>query len=379
MLQCARVVRAAGKVLYPTSSTIARDFYDCCRHVFEIKLHEETFIGERSSQVRGLFLSMARQTSLPSNQPIATIPLATLYTETNIHEKLNTLQHLRTDHVRDAIADEEFKLMAPQLYIGMQIAAITAALPDISKVGDAEEYAQITEILSSGANPWARIYDDEDFSDKFVFGMYGMTLDSWQRNSYDEMIDKFNRSTTLVHDKFKLPFKIHHFRRMARLVIARLEHMPPFDYYNHSFRVRQWRRNCRRLFRLKEPSELTLIPLLDLVNHSNRPNCAIRVGPSALLGGDPAITLFSLTTIAPGEELCRHYNFALNRASALFRYGFLPFDLIAIIEHNSIEEHFVRNRMEMDPIADGEIARLEAENREVERLEKIFQEAKRNH
>ncbi|CCW65301.1 unnamed protein product [Phytomonas sp. EM1] len=379
MLQRARVVRIAGKYLYPASSTLPQDFYDCCQRVFKIKLHEETFIGERPSQVRGLFLSASRQKPLRSNQLIATIPLATLYTEKNIHQKPNTLHHLRVEHVRDAIEDEEFKIMAPQLYMGMQIAAMTDALPEIGKVANAEEFKKISEILRGGANPWARMLDDEDFNDKFVYGMYGMTLDTWQQSSYNEMVEKFNRSTALVHEKLRLSFKIEHFRRTARLVLARLEHMLPSEYYKSSPWVRRWKRRYRLLFWQREPSELTLVPLLDLVNHSNRPNCAIRVGPSAVLGGDPAIALFSLTTIAPGEELCRHYNLALNRASALFRYGFLPFDLIAIVDHNSVEENFVRNRPEMRLLDDSKIASLEEERREIERLEAIFQKAKRNH
>lgn len=378
MLFRTRVQRCYGQVLYPPTSTLPGDFYHCCATNFNIVLHEKTFIGIRASQHRGLFLSSEGRTgALPANMPIATIPLATLYTERNVAQKPNTLHDLTLAQVRDAIPVQEFKVMAPQLYLGMQFAAITAALPDISRSENAEALQRMFEVMRVGANPWARMLDDEDFNEDFVFGMYGMTLDTWQRSNYEEMTKGFHACTLAIHEAVNPPFKIEHFRRISRLVLARVEHVPPADYYDGSAFVRRLKRSYRRLRKVPDPAELAMVPLLDLINHSNRPNCGVRIGPSPALGGKGAITLFSLCPINPGQEICRHYNFALKRDAALFRYGFLPFDLISIVEHDAANEHVFKNMHMMRPKADEVLEKEKQLDNEVARLERIFADAKR--
>ncbi|KAG8347650.1 hypothetical protein TRVL_01518 [Trypanosoma vivax] len=365
-----------GKELYGRSSTLPQDFYESCRSHFGIKLHEETFIGVRSSQVRGLFLSQGRNTPLEPNQPIATIPLSTLYSVSNIQKKPNALHNVTIDDVCSAVRDGEFRAMAPQFYLGLQMSAIIASLPDITRAQSAVEVDSITQILRGGAMPWARMIDDEDFNEQFIFGMYGMALDTWQRQSYEEMTKVFHRNITSIHGSVQPPFSIDLFRRITRLVLARAEHLPPASYYSSPL---IWRRVCRRIRRMakvQEPTELCLVPLLDLLNHSNRPNCALRVGPSAALGGKPGVTIFSIARIAPGQEICRHYNFAIHRPNALFRYGFLPFDLISIVEHDAIDEYLTKNQhMLREESEEVQLKRMK-EKEELQRLERIFKDAR---
>ncbi|AIN96840.1 hypothetical protein LPMP_151180 [Leishmania panamensis] len=376
MLQRTAVSRCFGKALYGPSSTLPGDFFHCCAAHFKVHLHEETFIGTRSSQLRGLFLSHSRTTPLPANKPLATIPLSALLTVSNMATMPNGLPHITLAKVRDAIADDEFRIMAPQFYLGLQMSAIIAAIPDITRVRSAVEVSQAAQILSAGATPYARMLDDEDFNEEFVFGMYGMALDSWQRASYEEMTKKYHLALTAIHETFNLPFKIEHLQRITRLVLARVEHVPPSDYYGGSLFLRRLQRRWRRLKKIPEPAEVALVPYLDLVNHSNRPNCAIRIGPSSVLGGEGAITLVTLRDVLPGQELCRHYNFALNRASALFRYGFLPFDLISIVDHDAVDEHVRKSRDMFRPKSEEQLEQQRQEAKEVARLEKLFQAAK---
>jgi hypothetical protein len=365
-----------GKALYGPRSTLPSDFYHCCTSYFGIRLHEETFIGIRSSQQRGLFLSADRAVPLPANKPLATIPLASLYTVSNITTKPNTLHRVTVDDVRNAIHDDEFRIMAPQLFLGLQISAIISSLPDITRAESQEELDRMTSILRGGANPYARLLDDEDFSEEFVFGMYGMALDTWQRSSYEDMTKKYHLTLTSIHEALKPPFRLEHFQRITRLVLARAEHVPPAGYYDGNAFVRRMQRRWRRWKKIPDPADVALVPYLDLVNHSNRPNCAVRVGPSSELNGAGAITLFSLRDIQPGQELCRHYNFSLNRASALFRYGFLPFDLISIVDHDAIDEHVTKSASMFKPESQEEQERRERELKELSRLEKIFQDAR---
>ncbi|RNF20508.1 uncharacterized protein Tco025E_03736 [Trypanosoma conorhini] len=375
MLSATRRRADVGKELYGKLSTLPGDFYDSCRRHFGITLHQDTFIGVRSSQVRGLFLSTSSK-PVEANKPIATIPLAGLYTVSNIGSKPNALRNVTIDDVRNAVREEEFKIMSPQFYLSFQFSAIIASLPDITHAQDEEEMERITHILRGGAMPWARMIDDEDFNEQFIFGMYGMALDTWQRQSYEEMTKMFHRNITAIHEKFEPPFSVDTFRRIARLVLARAEHMPPLDFYDGSAMWRRARHYLRRCMKRRDPSEVCMVPLLDLVNHSNRPNCGVRVGPSPVAGGKGAITLHSIARINPGQEICRHYNFAINRPNALFRYGFLPFDLISIVEHDAIDEYLVKNRQMLREESEEVQTRRQKEREEIHRLEKIFQQAR---
>ncbi|RNF11205.1 hypothetical protein TraAM80_01137 [Trypanosoma rangeli] len=145
-----------------------------------------------------------------------------------------------------------------------------------------------------------------------------MALDTWQRQSYEEMTKKFHSNITAIHEKLEPPFSVDTFRRITRLVLARAEHMPPLNFYDGSSVWRRPRHYLRRCMKRPDPSEVCMVLLLDLVNHSNRPNCGLCVGLSLVVGGKGAITLYSIVRINPGQGICRHYNFAINRPNAPF-------------------------------------------------------------
>lgn len=465
LLRRTRVFLRERNALYSRTSSLPHDFYRCCRDYFKIISHVPTYIGQRDSQVRGLFLSSERPfieeseknpieenrpngvdtstlsykknrshrsdvttsrtkggtasvsssstscITLPRavepNEAIFTIPLETIYTTSNIASKPNMLPHLTVKQVENFIRVEGFKLLAPQLYLGVQFAALTSAIPEVPVMQkrslpssssfylshDEGSGAYSTEedksdarvslhryrdLQQSHANPWARVLEDEDFNENFVLHMYGGALDKWQRESFDDLTTTFHRTITSIYEGLGLQklMKVEHLRRISRLVLARVEHVPPETYYSTPRWQRRLSRAWRRLRHKREPFQLAMIPLLDLVNHSNRPNCGVRIGPSAHLQGKAGITLYSLTRILPGQELCRHYNFSLTRPVALFRYGFLPFDLISIVDLDPANEYIFKNQHQMRPPEEAQRLKEEKEQREIARLEAIFQKAK---
>uniref|UniRef100_A0A0A9YR50 SET domain-containing protein n=1 Tax=Lygus hesperus TaxID=30085 RepID=A0A0A9YR50_LYGHE len=109
-----------------------------------------------------------------------------------------------------------------------------------------------------------------------------------------------------------------------------------------------------------------MVPLLDMVNHSNRPNCAVRIARSPLLPHHAsAITLHTIAPVSVGGELCRHYNFALSRSNALFRYGFLPFDILTMIEIDQAKELYLSQRETFMTEEDAQLQSLAKQEAEV--------------
>ncbi|RNF11204.1 hypothetical protein TraAM80_01136 [Trypanosoma rangeli] len=105
MLSITRRHADVGKELYGKLSTLPGYFYGACRSHFGMTLHQDTFIGIRSSQLRGLFLSTSSK-PLEANKLIATIPLASLYTVSNIGTKPNALRHVLLEDVCNAVIEE---------------------------------------------------------------------------------------------------------------------------------------------------------------------------------------------------------------------------------------------------------------------------------
>lgn len=383
-LRPSRCLWKEKNALYSESSSLPRHFFRCCEEYFKIQFHVPVYMGVRDSQVRGLFLSSETGRPMRANEPIATIPLPSVYSQHSIHQKPNALSHVSLEDVAQLIPVEEFRVMAPHLYMGLQFAAITAAIPDVPSTtsagsdGGLDAVSRYSEIIASQANPWMRVIEDEDFNEKFVLHMYGGALDKWQRESFDDLTTSFHRCITAIHEGLKLHMSVDHFRRITRLVLARAERIPEDRYWQQRRWVRRYQRWWRRMRKQPQPDQLAMIPLLDLVNHSNRPNCGVRVGPSPILGGQPAATIFSLCPVLPGQELCRHYNFSLTRPAALFRYGFLPFDLISIVEIDPANEYLFKNQNQLRPPEDAIREKEAAQQKEVHRLEQLFQGAKQS-
>lgn len=381
--------------LYSRSSSLPEDFYHCCYDYFKIVPHAPTYIGIRDSQVRGLFLSSEPVAGFPglpppsplkANQPIFSVPLANVYSTSNIDKKPSTLHHTTVEQIEKLIPIDEFKKMAPHFYLGLQFAVLVDSIPEGPTIanqtasvfsGDVNgSIDRYIDIQRSQANPWARMLEDEDFNEAFILNMYGGALDKWQRENYDEMTIGFHRCISAIHEGLRVPMKLDHLRRISRLVLARAEHLPPEGYWQQSRWKRRLARHWRSFRNQREPTQLAMVPLLDMVNHSNRPNCAVRIGPSPLLNGAPAVSLYTMCEVLPGQELCRHYNFSLTRSAALFRYGFLPFDLISIVDIDPVNEHLFKNQHQMRPPEEAEREKEEKQKKEVQRLEAIFQQAK---
>lgn len=369
-----------GKVLYEKgASALPRDFYDACQGHFGMKLHHPTFIGVRESQVRGIFLSQdIPSNGIAANQPIVTIPLSSVQRVSTIAQHADALPRVTLDNVRDAIGFDEMKVMAPQFYMGLQMASISSKIPDFRRMSSAAQITQARDRMRSDIIPWVRLIDDEDFNEQFLFGMYGMALDSWQRESFNEVTNMFSKSISTLHHALKLPFPPDHLRRMTRLVIARAEHVPLQSVYEGPRFLRRLKRFVRVLQSNTAalPSEVGIVPMLDLINHSNRPNVAVKIAPSAQLNGLPAVTVYSIARIFPGQELCRHYNFALSRPNSLFRYGFLPFDLISVVENDAIHEHLIKNQDMLGEEQPEVVQKRDSEMQEIARLEQLFRQAR---
>lgn len=367
-----------GKELYAKGrSTLPTDFFECCTSHFGMHVHQPVFIGVRSSQVRGLFLPYDAK-PLAANQPVVTIPLTAAMTCSSILQNPNALPRVTLQNVRDTIQDPEFQPMAAHIFLGLQMSSIVSHIPDTSRITSNEEAVNAELALTTGMTPWARLVDDEDFNEQFIFGMFGMALDAWQRNSFNEITKQFHKEISRIHSVLRLPFSVDLFRRMTRLLLARAETLPLPSVYDGP----RWQRRMWRLWKVLTkqpttvPTEVGVVPYLDMINHSNRPNVHMKVLPSPLLGGKPAVVISTIAPVNPGQELCRHYNFALSRPNALFRYGFLPFDLISIVENDAIHEHLVKNQDMLEPEAEATIAARQAEMDEIAKLEKVFKQAR---
>lgn len=309
--------------------------------------------------------------TIEANQTIVTIPLDKVLTNNNIMKSEFADPKITLEAVRNNISLPEFVAMAPQLHLGTQMAQIIHQLPDTTRLFSQEEQDRSDAMQVKEIMPWARILDDEDFNEKFVFNMFGVSLDTWQKQSYNELVEGFGKVTSELQQKLDLPFSANHLRRISRLVLARTEHFPDANYMNGN----RFLRKLKRMLGAQVPKqEVALAPMLDLVNHSNRPNVGIRIASSPVLNGRAAVTIYSLMKISGGQELCRHYNFALTRPAALFRYGFLPFDMISMIEHSSAEEHL--GKLDLKSEASEVLAKRAQEDAEVRKLEDMFKKAK---
>lgn len=357
----------------PKSVSLPVDYFRCCSNRLGVRFHRPLLIGIRTSQVRGLFAADGHD--IPANSPVATIPLASVITGKSMASGEFGMPEITPEIIASHIADEEIRLLAPHIHLGLQFASAINYIPGRTAVETSDP--ELASLLVEDVMPICRMIDDEDFNEEFLFRMYGATLDTWQKAGFTEMTDKFNKAMTDLHTALKLPFSIRHLRRICRLILARTEHVPRPDQFEGSIWVRRVRRLLATVLKQTPPTDVAVIPVLDLVNHSNRPNLGVRLGPSPLLDGRAAVTLHTLMPVKGGQELCRHYNFALSRQAALFRYGFLPFDLIAVEELSAINEHLVKNR-ELSPESDEIIAQRTKEMEEIHRLEGLFKHGPSN-
>jgi hypothetical protein len=80
-----------------------------------------------------------------------------------------------------------------------------------------------------------------------------------------------------------------------------------------------------------------------------------------------------LNDIEGGRELCRYYNFAISRGNALFRYGFLPFEMMSLEHYDPYTQHYCKDiAPNLNPESDEELRRKHEVDVEVKRLQSLF-------
>ena len=346
------------------------EFFRCCVNYFGIIFHHPVVTGVRSSQIRGLFNPDGHR--LNANTLLITIPLKNVLTSAKLAQ--HPLAAAATEsQVRDLIKDDEMKHMVHHFLLGLHCASIVHQLPDVTKVGTNTD---AIERLRSDLVPWVRMLDDEGYDEPFLHQMYGPALDIWQKKSFDELNGMFSRAVCDIHTGLNAQVPLDHFRRHTRLSLARTESFPSHSWFTKL----RWSRNMLKakwsFLGQKQPLDTVLVPMLDLVNHSNRPNVAVSVGASSALLGEPAISIHTIAPVEGGAELCRHYNLAMSRAVTLFRYGFLPFDTIAVHEHSFFDEAYGRTMASLEPEPKNRIDAKKAQEQELDRLEGIFRKAR---
>lgn len=371
-------------------SPLINNYFRWCSEQANIQFHVPMFFTLRPNGMRAAYLYDG--CVIPRGQPIFTVPYSAVVTPATIASFPWAAANVTPDAIAPHVTDEEIAPLAPQLYLGLQFAHMIYRLNGDAEVGSiagptcatGAASAMPGEAQQTGLAPWCHFIDDENFDEAFILKMFRNGLDTMQTQSYNELASMFNHSMTNIQDRLRLPFSVEHLKRITRVVLSRCELIPTADELQTRNFVRLlrrawWRLSGQSVEGMKASRrQLSVVPLLDALNHSNRPNVGVRYGVSSFLDNKPAVTVFALTDIFGGQELCRHYNFAMNRAAALFRYGFLPFDVMTVVEHDAWQSHYkegLRPNMGDESAAQRRDKAQVAE--EVARLESVFVAARR--
>jgi hypothetical protein len=366
-------------------TSLVVDFLGDCTEYHGIKFHAPVLFGLRPQiGLRGLYL--AEGFKVKRNTPIFTVPFSGILSTENVLQQPNapaiTLQDIEANMI-----DKELLPLATHILFGTHFAEQVAALPKHhSRELDPDnltldEYEAMLKFFTGGIMPWARMIDDENFTEDHVLGTYRSALDKWQLQDYNDLYNMFNRNMTELHHKLKLSCTNEDFRRITRVCIARVEQVPPAtELYTSRFH-RLATRAYRRLMKqpIKPKPDLRMIPLMDMINHSNRANTWMRVLPDGTDLGvkGPCVSLFALNDIEGGRELCRYYNFAMSRGNALFRYGFLPFEMMAMDNFDPWKEHYVKGvAPNLLPESEEEAKKRIEIEKEVARMQEIFRQTR---
>jgi len=368
------------------TTSLVVDYLGECAEKHGIKFHAPVLFGLRPQiGLRGLYL--AEGFTVKRNTPIFTIPFSGLLSAENVVNEPNA-PDITLQDVDEAIEDRELKPLATHILFGLHMAEQVAALPKHhSRELDPdnltlEEYDAMLRFFTEGIMPWARMIDDENWAEEHVLGTYRSALDKWQLQDYNDLLNMFNRNITDVHHKLKLKCTTEDFRRITRVCIARTEQVTPASELYTS----RMQRLCTKAYRklsgqpLKVRPDLRMIPLMDMINHSNQANTWMRVFPDGSdlgVGKGPCVSLFALNDIQGGRELCRYYNFGMSRGNALFRYGFLPFEMMAMDNFDPWKEHYAKGVAPnlMPESEEEQKKRIEIE-KEVARMQEIFKQTR---
>ena len=368
------------------------DFFHAMKNHFGAYISQPLAIKERNAFVRGLYLGS--NSYAKRGEVLAAIPLnKAAITVDSIHKMLTTKIKIRNDVTEEAVYKQVSHLskgvisLVPQIAIAVNLALVIRELPDSLTSTSIAEYDEMQTVLKSGLASYTRMIDDESFVDEMVWHLYSTALDDNQKKAYQEMLAEFNNALHAVRDGLKLTLiSAEHLRRIARITLARVDHISTPDWIRKSPRARNFSRLAHRIkciFKGESAlpelvgKQVAIVPLADMINHSNRPTVALQYGRCKELNGEYCATIVALRDLAPGVELARHYNVSLQRPSLLFRYGFLPFEVINVVEQDAFREHYLGSPLltEVSWLTDKRKS-LGAEELELEKLESLYKKAR---
>lgn len=357
------------------------DFIRECTTQHNVTFHAPIIFGLRESGMRGVFLSDNH--NVERNMPILSFPLRaaltvdnTLLRATQLERSLPTMQR-----VRDILAKNQLEALGDHVLLSIAIALRIHQLPRSSRIDvdslTKEEFEGFALAMGHPVTPWARMIDQEDWDDGYVGSAYKSLLDTWQQQNYNELLTGFRLAMSRLHSELELPMPIPLLLRVTRTVIARVDQVPLYEDLqrsNWSRRLTSWRHRFLGAPALSDRRRVALLPMIDMLNHSNRPNSLLRITATDKQGGvEPTVNLVSTCRIRGGSEICRHYNFNMDRGNALFRYGFLPFSVVGVEKLDPWKEHYSRG---VAPNLGAEPQHIVEERRkvddEVQRLQRLF-------
>jgi len=227
---------------------------------------------------------------------------------------------------------------------------------------------EIGKDLQSPWEPWLSVLDEEDWDDDQIKREFFSLFDQWEQEHYSVLRTQFSTVITNICEYIEsehpdLPVTAALLRRIFRLVLARV--VPTPDPRHHL---------VRRFYEIINPAKsreevlhhVSMIPLIDLVNHSSTPNITVKETPEW-------IELRALSQISPGHELCAYYALPADKAASLCKYGFVPHISTGSTLVDSFDEYYTKgakpNLTHKDPAIIEKERRL---NEEVQRLLRVF-------
>uniref|UniRef100_A0A7S1QV27 SET domain-containing protein n=1 Tax=Neobodo designis TaxID=312471 RepID=A0A7S1QV27_NEODS len=359
------------------------------------KFHVPTLVGVRRDGMRGLYIADGHEAK--RNEPILTIPYRAFISSDRLQNEPGALPEATLEKIVELMEDEELVPVAPAIHLAVQQSHQMLRLPrntrDVSNAaqramsavarGETQTeahkealaaYEKVVNLYTENLMSWCRVVDDEDWNETHVQELYKPVLDQFQTNNYDDTLARFNKAIQRVHTKLNLDAKLEDVRRIARVVIARTEQVPLESDLSAPYVVRRLTKLKRSVLKQPTPRHGVVVPMVELINHSGRPNVAVRFG---IYDGEPALRVQTIAPVGAARELCRHYNFAMDRSNAVFRYGFLPFEVASVPELSAWKNHYVDDIYPQ--LASQTAEEMEEERKvdaEVHRLENIFKNKK---
>lgn len=389
--------------LYRKNFDLEEKYFVSLKPQFGVVLNHKVVIKERNNFVRGLYLDEKAKT-VRQGEAVAVVPLdrsSTLTTKSlvaTVNSADCVLGDMRTDvteeAVRKILVDKKIfssgvLSLVPHITLALNMALAIDLIPDPVPPVD-PDYQRRLLLRQHGIAPLLRMIDDDGFAEDMVWHVYSTSLDDKQRLIYKDMLNEFNAAVQVaLLGLGKLPKAVseENIKRLTRMVLGRVEHVYTPEWQGTSPRAKMLWQALDRLRHFtpgtglgpKNPNlgkEIAIVPLTDMLNHNNLPNCALQYGCSKALGGRYGLTIRAVKDIQPGQELYRHYNCALSLPLFLFRNGFLPFSVVMGKDLDPFVEQYVQSPLvtELPWMKEQEVDQTEAA--ELDRLEGLYKNAR---